>query len=224
VNAPVFRKRTAVDIHLRLLEYAIGEADAYEEVLNALSAGIRKSVERIDRVPPDDDASISDETQIIENMLGTAYVVCQNEITAVVQAALRVDDAAKASIFPGIKSKRESDVRTLGPQSRRKLAGNTLSKIELLWQLGNYFKHHDEWSYRRVASRKSIGLAWKVDNKNKYTVQAIKAVGLKAHDSGNLRQGAKALGNTKYSDMDVFQEAIRSWVADVRKHILARLS
>jgi hypothetical protein len=223
VNAPAYRKRTAVDVHLRLLEHAIGEADAYEEVLNALSAGIRKSAQRIDRARPDDDAYILDETQIIENMLGTAYVVCQNEITAVVQAALRVDDAAKASIFTGIKSKRESDVRALGPQSRRKSAGKMLSKIEILWQLGNYFKHHDEWSYRRMAFRKSIGLAWKADNKNKHTVQVIKAVGLKALNSGNLRQGAKVLGNAKYSDVDVFQEAIHSWEADVRKHIIARL-
>ena len=224
MNAFVYRKRTAVDGRLRLLDSAIGaEADAYEDVLIALSAGIRKSAQRIDRSPKDDDAFIADETQVIENMLGTAYVVCQNEITAVVQAVLRIDDTAKASIFQGNKSRRESSVRALGPQSRRKLSGKTLSKVEILWQLGNYFKHHDEWSYRRVAFGKRMGLAWKADNKNKHTVQVIKAVGLKALNSGNLRQGAEALGNTKYSDMDVFQEAIRSWGVDVREHIHARL-
>jgi hypothetical protein len=114
MNAFVYRKRTAVDGRLRLLDYAIGaEADAYEDVLIALSAGIRKSAQRIDRAAKEDDAFIADETQVIENMLGTAYVVCQNEITAVVQAALRVDDTAKASILPGNKSKSES-IRALG--------------------------------------------------------------------------------------------------------------
>ena len=99
------RKRTAVDGRLRLLDYAIGaEADAYEDVLIALSAGIRKSAQRIDRAPKDDDAFIADETQVIENVLGTAYVVCQNEITAVVQAVLRVDDTAKASIFQATRA------------------------------------------------------------------------------------------------------------------------
>ena len=225
MNAFVYGKRTALDARLRLLDSAIGaEADAYEDVLIALSAGIRKSAQRIHRVPKGDDAFIADETQVIENMLGTAYVVCQNEITAVVQAALGVDDTTKASILRGNKNRRESSVRALGPQSRRKLSGKTLSKVEILWQLGNYFKHHDEWSYRRVAFRKRMGLAWKVDSKNKHTVQVIKAVGLKALNSGNLRQGAKALGNSKYSDVNVFQEAIRSWGVDVREHILARLS
>src|ERR1700758_2147500 len=86
-----YRKRSIVDIRLRFLDYSIvAEADAYEDVLIALGAGIRKVAKRIERAPEDGDAFIDDATQIIENMLGTAYVVCQNEITAVVQAALRV--------------------------------------------------------------------------------------------------------------------------------------
>jgi hypothetical protein len=49
MNAFVYRKRAAVDGRLRLLDYAIGaEADAYEDVLIALGAGIRKSAQRID--------------------------------------------------------------------------------------------------------------------------------------------------------------------------------
>ncbi len=201
-------KRTAVDVRLRLLDYAIGaEADAYEDVLVILSAGIRKSAQRIDRAPQDDDAFVMDETQIIENMLGTAYVVCQNEITAVVQAALRFDAAAKSSIFLGSRpAERESSVRALGPKFEGKF-----SKVEVLWHLGNYFKHRDEWD----------PATW--HGANEFTLGAIKAAGLEPGCSGNLRQGAKALGNTEYSDMDVFQEAIRSWGAEVRKHILASL-
>jgi hypothetical protein len=208
VNAFVYRKRTAVDVRLRLLDYAIGaEADAYEDVLVALSTGVRKSAQRIDRAPQDDDAFIMDETQTIENMLGTAYVVCQNEITAVVQAALRLDDAAKASIFLGSKpAERESSVCALGPKF-----DGTFSKVEVLWHLGNYFKHRDEWD----------PVTW--NGANRFTLDAIKAAGLKPGSSGNLRQGAEALGNTEYSDMDVFQEGIRSWGVDVRKRILARL-
>lgn len=204
-----YRPPTALDIHLRLLDYAIGaDTDAYEDVLITLGAGVRKAVDRIDRAPNDDDAFIVDETQVIENMLGTAYVVCQNEITAVVQAALKVDDTAKASIFQGSKpAERESNVRALGPQFDR-----TFSKVEVLWHLGNYFKHRDEWDPR----------TW--DGANKFTVDAIKAAGLEPLDSGNLRQGAAALGNTKFADMGVFQEVISSWSDDVRKHIRAKLS
>ena len=208
VDAFVYRKRTAVDVLLRHLDYAIGaEVDAYEDVLVALNVGVRKSAQRIDRAPQDDDAFIMDETQIIENMLGTAYVVCQNEITAVVQAALRLDDAAKASVFLGSRSaERGSSVRALGPKFDEKF-----SKVEVLWHLGNYFKHRDAWD----------PVTW--DGANGFTKDAITAAGLKPGTSGNLRKGAEALGSTEYSDMDLCQEAIRSWGADVRKHILARL-
>lgn len=202
----VYRGRTALDVHVRLLDYAIGAATgAYQDDLVTLGAGVRKAAQRIDRAPRDDDAYIADETQVIENMLGTAYVVCQNQITAVVQAALKVADGAPTvAIFDG--AKRESGVRSLGPQF-----GHGLSKVEVLWQLGNYFKHRDEWD----------PVAW--DGGNRFTVDAIKAAGLEPLNSGNLRNGAEALGNTEYADMSVFQEIIRSWSEDVRKHILAEL-
>jgi hypothetical protein len=46
------RNRTALDIHLRLLDFALGaEADGYESVLITLGEDIRKSVRRTDRAP-----------------------------------------------------------------------------------------------------------------------------------------------------------------------------
>jgi hypothetical protein len=208
MRAFAYRKRSIVDIHLQFLDYAIGaEADAYEDVLIALGAGIRKVAKRIERAREDDDAFIDDATQIIENMLGTTYVVCQNEITAVVQAALRVDDAAKASIFLGSNAaERKSSVRALGAKFDVRF-----SNVEVLWHLGNYFKHREEWD----------PVTW--DGANSFTLNTIRAAGLEPGCSGNLRQGAEALGNTEYSDMDVFQQTIRTWGDDVRKHIFARL-
>jgi len=204
----VYKPRTALDIRLRLLDYAIGaEADGYENVLGTLGGGIRKSVKRIDRAP-NDDMLVDVETEFLENMLGTVYVVCQNEITAVVQAALKVADTApKKTIFHGRPGKnRESSVRALEPQFDK-----NLSKVEVLWQLGNYFKHREEWERS----------TWK--GGSKWTVQAIKAAGLRPGSSGNLRQGAHALGNTAYTNVAVFQEIIRSWSENVRKHIGAKL-
>lgn len=205
MNDFVYGKR--IDICLRLLDYAIeAEADAYEDVLIALSAGIRKSIQRIDRAPQDDDAFIADETQTIENMLGAAYVVCQNEITGIVQAAMRVDDAAKASIFLGNRAERESNVRSLGQKFDGKI-----SNVEVLWHLGNYFKHRDEWA----------STTW--DGANRFTLCVIRSVGLEPSSSGNLRQGARALGNREFADTGVFQKIVRAWGDDVRNHILTRL-
>ncbi len=61
-------------------------------------------------------------------MLGVSYVVCQAQITAVVQAALNVPDH-------GLNAR---GVRALGPRFN-----DDYSRVEVLWALANYFKHRD---------------------------------------------------------------------------------
>jgi hypothetical protein len=66
VNAFAYRKRTAIDVRLRLLDYASASAPiAYGDALIAVSAGVRKSAQRISRRAPGEDVFTSDETQII---------------------------------------------------------------------------------------------------------------------------------------------------------------
>jgi hypothetical protein len=200
------RNRTVLDVHLRLLDFALGaEADGYESVLVTLGEGIRKSVRLINRAP-ENDLLVDAETDFIENMLGTVYVVCQNAINAVVQASL--EDVPDKELFgSGTRKNVESKVRALGPRFNRKF-----SKIEVLRQLGNYFKHRDEWH----------PISWK--GASSWTLKAIKAAGLRPGSSGgNLRRAAEALGNSDYSDVTLFVEIIRAWSEDVRKQIDVKL-
>jgi len=48
-------------------------------------------------------------------------------------------------------------------QSPKRRNGHGLSKVEVLWQLSNYFKHRDEWD----------SVAW--DGGNRFTLDAITA-------------------------------------------------
>jgi hypothetical protein len=188
----VYKRRTLLDFKLRLLDLAIAN-DSYESVLAALGTGIRKAVKRIENAG-DQDAVADYETEIIENMLGVSYVVCQVQLTAVVQATLKV---------PG-HSLKARGVRGRGPRFN-----DDYSKIEVLWALANYFKHRDEWT-RKTWTHPS-GPA-------KSTVPIIKAAGLEYGSTGNLRTGAEALGNGSYTNVAVFEQIIRCWSADVRKH------
>ena len=193
----VYRGRTALDIHLRILDYAV-TADTYETVLNALGGGIRKSVGRIDS-DPDDDGVVDYETDIIENMLGAAFVVCQAQVNAVLEAALKVPQ----------QTRKKHEIRKLGPSF-----DTSYSKVEILWALANYFKHRDEW-----------GTKWSnAGSREKLTVDAIKAAGLSADSpGGNLRTGAEALGNASpYSDVEIFYRVVREWSEKVREDIRIR--
>jgi hypothetical protein len=192
MSAFVYKRRSPLSIPLRLLDYAIA-ADSYESVLSALGSGIRGAEQRINS---GGEEVADDEVEIIENLLGVAYVTCQPQITAIVQAVLRL---------PGHGLSARA-LRALGPRF-----DSNHSKIEVLWELANYFKHRDEWS-RETWTKPPTKLT-------EHTVRAITAVGLECGSTGNLRTGAKALGNAAYSDVMVFQESIRAWAAEVREHI-----
>ena len=66
----VYKRRTALDFTLRLLDFAIAN-DSYESVLAALGTGIREAAKRIENAG-DEEAVADYETEIIENMLGDA--------------------------------------------------------------------------------------------------------------------------------------------------------
>lgn len=210
---PAYKPRTAADIRLRLLDLAAAAgADAYEAVLHTLGAGVRAAAARIEeaeRTGRSDyaDLVIGDETEIIENLLGAAYVVCQAQITAVVQAALRAREQAVADGLSPSFGPSARDVRALGAPF-----DPSFSKVEVLWALANYFKHRDEWS--RSTWTAPTGPA-------RQTVPVILAAGLQRSSTGNLRQGAEALGNTAYEEMSVFQTIIQDWSETVRQRTRA---
>lgn len=134
-------------------------------MLSALGSGIRAAAKRIDSGSEE----VADyEVEIVENLLGVAYVTCQPQITAIVQAVLRLPDH-------GVDARA---LRDRGPRF-----DSNYSKVEVLWGLANYFKHRDEWSRN----------TW-TNPPNKMTERTVKAItpaGLECGSSGNLRTGAK---------------------------------
>jgi hypothetical protein len=195
MSAFVYKRRSPLSIPLRLLDYAIA-ADSYESVLSALGSGIRVAEKRINS---GGEEVAEYEAEIIENLLGVAYVTCQPQITAVVQAVLRLPDH-------GLNARA---LRDRGPR----FDGN-YSQVEVLWNLANYFKHRDEWSRDTWTNPPH--------KMTEHTVKVITAVGLESGSTGNLRTGAEALGNTAYGDVTVFQEIIRLWGTDVREYIRSK--
>lgn len=185
-----------LDIRLRILDLAV-KTDTYESVLSALGAGIRAAGERIESVGGE---VVDYETEVIENMLGVAYVTCQPQISAVVRAVKHFPDQ-------GVSVR---GLHKLGPRFDEKY-----SKVEVLWELANYFKHRDQWSRKTWANPP--------DDRTNRTATAIKAAGLSYGSGDNLRKGAEALGNAApYADVAGFHRIVRCWSGHVREHIRAR--
>jgi hypothetical protein len=145
---------------------------------------------------------VEDECDAIETLLGATYVVCQVPITEVTQRTLRICQLMSESSRP-FAGKRE--VRALGPQFDRQF-----SKVEVLWAMGSYFKHREEWDPQDWSELKVKGPA-------KETIPVLEALELPESSSGSLRAGATALGNAGFTELSVFEDIIRQWANEVRE-------
>jgi hypothetical protein len=85
--------------------------------------------------------------------------------------------------------------------------------VDVLWALGNYFKHREEWDR---AEWKEL----KLKRPGKDTIPVLEAIGLQKSSSGNLRRGAEALGNAGFTELSVFEDIIRQWANEVRETIM----
>lgn len=146
-----------------------------------------------------------EEVEIIENLLGTAFVICQTHITCVVSRAKKLHtffqvregrvlgalDNSKSAIL-----KRGADV----------IPGSAYSSIEVIDAFANYFKHRDEWPSDWAQLR---GLQSR-------TRDVITAFNAASGSTGNLRAGAEALGNTEYHSVLLFADKLEVWRTNLK--------
>lgn len=190
-------------VHVDLLRMKVSD-ETYIRVLTAVSDGIRVASREIEEAKTKDpewrDAIVDDECDVIENLLGSAFVVCQNQISAVVSGAWKARDFAIKNNRPFTAFARPEDIRAMAKPLSSSCA---YSKVEAIWAFGNYFKHREEWDHFDWA--KLTGQAVK-------TVPVIQAAGAESGSTGNLRTGMEAIiGNSKYENLQALSEILRKW-------------
>jgi hypothetical protein len=146
--------------------------------------------------PEDVDFYVDDQCQLIKNLLGAAFVVCQARITAVVSGGI------KLAIYCGNKgipftacATRKDAILTMGPT----FTGSPVTLIQFMDAIANYFKHRDEWDE----------VDWsKLTGQSKRTADVIQMRGLKPGFTGSLRAGAEARGSKDFVSTGVFTDII----------------
>ena len=147
-----------------------------------------------------------DETEIIENLLGTAFVVCQIHITCVVSRLLKLHTFFRKNegrLLTGLEKPSKVAIMKQGGQL---IAGSQYTDVMVIDGFANYFKHREEWDPHWAAL--SDGQA--------KTRDVIKAFGATPGSSGNLRIGAETLGNSEYSDVICFVDKLESWRTNLK--------
>ena len=177
----------------------------YERVLDEIGNAIRKSankMESIDEFPIElIDQIIDDETEVIEYLLGTAFVLCQAYITDVVSTVMSLHKFADSKdISLKTTTNKKKDILKFGYE------GNSFSPVAVIDGFANYFKHRDEW-----------GFNWQKLSKDsqKITVKIIQSAGAESGGTGNLRQGSIALGNPHFAETGIFLDKLEDWYLDL---------
>jgi hypothetical protein len=199
-----------LDVRLSMLELA-NYGDLLSRTLEPIGLAIGEAAERIEEVqrdaPPDDaDLFTDDERDIIENLLGTAFVVCQGRVTSVVSAAIDLVKycSKKGLPFAAYPGEKRAILKLDAPLGAG--AAASFTRIQVIDAIANYFKHRDEWK----------GVDWtKLNETSRRTADIIVAAGLQTGSTGNLRRGAIALGNVDLKSMSVFVSIVDEWTQDV---------
>ena len=87
--------------------------------------------------------------------------------------------------------------------------------VEVIYAVGNFWKHSDEWTTCEVLRDNRIARGWELAGRQKPTVEVVSAIGLAPGSSGNLWSAAESIGIEKYDDLSPMRGALTEWAKNV---------
>src|SRR5262249_34201817 len=100
------------------------------------------------------------------------------------------------------------------------LKGSTISKVEAINAVANYWKHAEEWLTREEKVGNRLREVWDLPNlhgKQRSTAEIVVALGLVPNSDGNLRRSVKALGARRFDDLSPIRQILRNWATELLK-------
>lgn len=147
------------------------------------------------------------EADYIEEIIGASFLVLQAKIRRVTHAAERLRSYLLAHQIDIADLQRAKAIKIGGRYKRKKA-----SLIELVWDIGNYYKHRDEWPvevWRATKTKdRQVTLARK-------TRKSVERVGITMSSTGNMRKAYEFFGLDPYSKCEQLAEQVQDWAKRV---------
>lgn len=199
-----------LDAHRQTVQLVCHDDGALGRTLGPIAEGIAAAQDRYTEIEQaaaegdDIDWLVDESAELIENLLGAVYVVCQARITNVISAVKHLGDyCTKNNVTTKNLVTGKAALLALG----RPVSKLAVSEVTALNALANYFKHRDEWSEQ---------VDWtKLTGQSLDTATIIMQLGLKPLSTGNLSTGAAALGNSNSRTVGVFDDAVGAWCGQI---------
>ena len=177
-----------------------------DRILIPLGEAIRESCQAIDRADKIGNKLYysvveDEETLLIENLLGSAFVVCQTYISSVVSRVIKLHRYYESKSGGVILTSSNGTKRGLMSTCSNRVRATEYTEVQVMDAFANYFKHREEWR-----------TGWEgLSKRNRGTASVIQSVGAEPGSTGNLRTGAEALGITEYDNLILFYTILRNW-------------
>ena len=182
-------------------------AEPIRRVLDSLSDAVISAKGTVNHAeanyaPEHYEAVCDDESDFVESLVGTAFVVAQAQITGVASSLKRLHDYAEehGTSLTTTTGGKDSIMRLASPE----LPGTGSTRIQVINAFANYFKHHDEW----------VGPWANLERRSLATARIVEAAGGTANSTGTLRTGLEALG-IDYDLLDQLHEEVSKWAEAV---------
>lgn len=186
--------------------------------LTPIGDAIKEAGREINSLKPDDhegyiDAVVDEECEVIEQLLGTSFVVCQTYITGVVSRVIGLHQLHTRQDSSNPLTTTDGSKTAIMKFGAKRVGKTPYTAPEIINAFANFFKHREEWRG-----------AWeKLTGNQRYTAQTISKAGAKRGSSGNLRTGAEVLGNRNYSDTLKFAKIVSDWAKKLESGYVSEL-
>jgi hypothetical protein len=201
------------NVALRLLKHEVDD-DRFIQIFADFSKIIRRSEEACARAAKSENSDYEDfvaetESDYLEEIIGASFLVLQAKIRRVKEAFAKLGKHMEPEIGAAIPELRKDvAVKIQGPYK-----GTGDSLVQLIWDVGNYYKHRDEWGAAvwkpaPIGSRDGLRQA-------RATRASVERIGITRGSTGNLRTAYEFFGIDPYSKCEELAEEVQSWAKEV---------
>jgi hypothetical protein len=192
--------------------------DRFLKIFSDLAQLIRRSEKACECAARQDNPAYEEfvaevESDYLEELIGASFIVLQAKIRRVVSAAISLHDHLLAQQID-LSDLSVRNVRKLGGRYKRKNA----SLIELIWDVGNFYKHRDEWPHD-VWRDKAGNENRRLDGSRR-TRKSVERVGITFGSTGNMRTAYTFFDIDPFSKCERLAEQVQEWAVQV--HVRAR--
>jgi hypothetical protein len=202
---------------LRFLKYDV-EDDQYLRIFGGIAELIRTSEQVCESADcRDDEAIIDREADYLEELIGISFVLLQAKIRRVTSSTLKLCKVMKGQGVELEELSSREKILSIGED----LESQQLRPAQLAWDIGNYYKHRDEWPdavwyYEPLAAqepkKQPVDRATEMGRKTRRVVEGL---GVVEGSTGNMRTIYESLGVCPYSDCRRLAYEIQRWAEQV---------